>query len=102
MSAPDPVHLAGALARPGLRKAVVCRFVLKGMADEGKDISVFLPLPQRGLEVRFPFGKQAPPQMAIGRQAQAVAALAEMVAQGANKTNFSFGSLKGISFSRAI
>ena len=40
--------------------------------------------------------------MTIGRQAQAVAALTEMMAQSADKTDLSLGSIKGVSLCWAI
>jgi hypothetical protein len=40
--------------------------------------------------------------MTVGRQSQAIASLAEMMAQGANKADLSFGSIKGKSLRRAI
>jgi len=81
---------------------VVGRFVLYGSFYEIQDIFILSPLPERGLEVGFPLREEASPQMTIGRQAQPVAVLTEMMAHSPNKTDLAYGSIKGVSLRWAI
>ena len=101
-SPPDAGHGSDALAGPGLKDPVVRGLIPDGQLDELEEVGIGFSRPQRALDVGLAVGEKAAPQMAVGGQAEAIAAITEMVAQGADESDLPYGPLYLIPRCRAV